>query len=168
MKQTHLQKYMITGVFFVSIIGTLSHFVYEWSGENFFLGLFFPVNESTWEHMKMLFFPMLLYSTLAGTQLKRENPCLRFGMLAGILAGTALIPIFFYTYSGILGFYTTFLDVVIFYLSIICAFYLAYHLTKSCKNKKYFLPLSIAAGVVFILFLIFTYLPPELGIFAQP
>ena len=58
----NLKLDMIIGIIFVSAIGTLWHFVYEWSGQNFIVGFFFPVNESTWEHMKMLFFPMLLYS----------------------------------------------------------------------------------------------------------
>ncbi|MDD7025196.1 MAG: DUF6512 family protein, partial [Oscillospiraceae bacterium] len=55
-----LKCYTITGILFVIITGTISHFVYEWSQNNFILGLFFPVNESTWEHMKLLFFPMLI------------------------------------------------------------------------------------------------------------
>ena len=61
MKQ--LKKYTIIGsTFFVLITGTLSHFIYEWSGNNFIVGFFFPVNESTWEHMKLVFFPMFLFS----------------------------------------------------------------------------------------------------------
>ena len=43
-----------------SVLGTLFHFVYGWSGENPVAGLFFPVNESTWEHLKLIFFPILL------------------------------------------------------------------------------------------------------------
>lgn len=47
----------IVGILFVSVLGVLMHFVYEWSGSNRFVGLFAPINESTWEHMKLLFFP---------------------------------------------------------------------------------------------------------------
>ena len=56
------RKNIILGMFPVAILGTLSHFVYGLSGENRFIGLFFPVNESTWEHMKLAFFPMLLFT----------------------------------------------------------------------------------------------------------
>lgn len=43
---------------FISILGTLLHFTYEWSQNNAIVGLFSAVNESTWEHLKLLFFPM--------------------------------------------------------------------------------------------------------------
>lgn len=43
------------------IIGTLLHFVYEWSGNNFIVGLFAPVNESVWEHLKLILLPATLF-----------------------------------------------------------------------------------------------------------
>ena len=54
------KKLFIWGFLFMSVIGTLLHFVYEWSGNNSIVRLFAPWNESTWEHMKLLFFPMLV------------------------------------------------------------------------------------------------------------
>ena len=45
-----------------SLLGVVFHFIYGWSGENGVAGLFFPVNESTWEHLKLIFFPILLVS----------------------------------------------------------------------------------------------------------
>ena len=45
-------------------LGTLLHFTYEWSGENQLVALFSAVNESTWEHLKLLFFPMILMGVL--------------------------------------------------------------------------------------------------------
>ncbi len=54
-------RYTLSGILFTSILGTLSHFLYGWSGSRVLVGLFAPVNESVWEHMKLLFFPMLLY-----------------------------------------------------------------------------------------------------------
>ena len=65
-----LKSYTIAGIFFVLILGCLSHFFYEWSSNNFIVGLFAPVSESTWEHMKLIFFPMLLYSLVAIPNLK--------------------------------------------------------------------------------------------------
>ena len=56
-------KKNLISFFVIGIIGVLSHFVYEWSGENAFVGLFFPVNESIWEHLKLIFYPALIYFT---------------------------------------------------------------------------------------------------------
>lgn len=63
--QKKLLAFIIIGVLVTSVLGTLFHFTYDWSGQNFLVGLFTPVSESTWEHMKLLFFPMLLYGILA-------------------------------------------------------------------------------------------------------
>ena len=55
--------YFIGGILFTAILGTLSHFFYDWTGQGALIGLISPVNESTWEHMKLVFFPLLLSSS---------------------------------------------------------------------------------------------------------
>ncbi|WP_286082764.1 DUF6512 family protein, partial [Parablautia intestinalis] len=65
-----LKQYTAIGIIFVLLAGTLAHFVYDWSGNHAVIGLFTPVNESIWEHMKLLFFPMLLYAFFAAHHLK--------------------------------------------------------------------------------------------------
>ena len=44
-----LNIFLIIGAVFTIITGTLLHFVYEWSGESLFVGIFSPINESVWE-----------------------------------------------------------------------------------------------------------------------
>ena len=58
-------NYEIISTIFICIIGTLLHFTYELSNNNIFVGFFSAVNESTWEHLKLIFFPMLI-STIIG------------------------------------------------------------------------------------------------------
>jgi hypothetical protein len=41
--------------------GSALHFVYGWSSQNALVGLFAPVNESIWEHAKLVFLPPLLW-----------------------------------------------------------------------------------------------------------
>ena len=53
------RKWELAGLFLTLIFGNLLHFVYDWSGQNSVVAAFAAVNESTWEHMKLLFFPML-------------------------------------------------------------------------------------------------------------
>ena len=57
-----LKYFTVVGGAAVLALGAAAHFFYEWSGNNFFVGMFSPVNESVWEHMKLAFFPMLLFS----------------------------------------------------------------------------------------------------------
>ena len=59
-ERTKIKKTQIIVAILIIIIGTLLHFTYEWSGENNFVASFSAVNESTWEHLKLVFFPMLI------------------------------------------------------------------------------------------------------------
>ena len=66
--------YFIGGILFTAILGTLSHFFYDWTGQGALIGLVSPVNESTWEHMKLVFFPLLFWTLLASPGLSGEYP----------------------------------------------------------------------------------------------
>ena len=159
---------ILAGIFLVSAMGALSHFVYEWTDQNQLAGLFVPVSESTWEHMKLLFFPMLLIALLLTALLKRSHPHIFTGMLAGLLAGTAAIPVLFYTYTGVLGYNITAVDIAIFYVSLALGFYTAYRLTISDHAQSLQPLLPCLTLLMFAAFILFSYNPPSLGIFAQP
>lgn len=167
-----LKYFMLAGVFFVLITGTLSHFLYEWTGNSFLTGSFCPVNESTWEHMKLLFFPMILYALLTTPVRKRTmtdmEPGISPALMAGNLAGTWSIPVIFYTYTGILGRNLLFLDLTTFCLSVILAFYLAYRFALSRKIRRFSSILYILTGILLLCFWLFTYDPPNMGLFAEP
>lgn len=163
-----LKRYTFAGILFVVVLGTLAHFFYAWSGENFIVGLFSPVNESAWEHMKLTFFPMLIYSLFMNRKLRIQHSCITSSLCTGILLSTALIPVIFYTYSGILGFDNLILDIITFIVAVVIGFAATYSFTLSGKVKKYELPLKILVLLMAILFLVFTYLPPKIPLFAPP
>ena len=125
-----LAIYLFVGFFFVTILGSLSHFFFEWSNGNKLVALFCPVNESTWEHMKLLFFPMLLYTACIIYRFPKNDSILT-ASLFGNIYGTASIPVFFYTYSGILGYNITFIDISIFYISVFYAFCKVYLIARN-------------------------------------
>lgn len=134
MKQ--LKRWILIGIFFVLTIGTLSHFLYDWTNKNFLIGFFIPVNESVWEHMKLLFFPMMLYSFPMIWKLKEPYPCIISSICFGILAGTLFIPAFFYSYTFLFEKDILFLDLADFALRIIIAFWAAVYL--SCPQLRHF------------------------------
>ena len=160
-----LKYYTIIGTIFVIITGTISHFIYEWSGNNFILGFFFPVSESVWEHMKLCFFPILIYSFFMNRRLKDNYPCVTSALLLGTLLGTFLIPVIFYTYTGILGKNFLALDIATFVLSIIFAFVTVYKCTLSCKISSFTSALCLLVFGMAVCFFVFTYNPPNIGIF---
>ncbi len=150
--KNHLKQYTLIGIIFVTIAGTLSHFVYEWSGKNPFLALFFPINETTWEHMKLIFFPSIVYATFMAYKLHPLYPNIISALSAGILLGTFSMPVIFYTYTGILGFHTLLFDIVTFLLSVMITFLSAYFFTVSCKLKKSTLWISSLITLTFCFF----------------
>ena len=160
-----LLAYTIMGVIFVFIVGTLSHFLYDWSNQSFLIGLFSPVNESTWEHMKLLFFPMLLWILFMTNKLGDDIPCLTSGFAIGLITGTFAIPMLFYTYSGILGKHYLFLDILVFIISTIIAFINGYRSTTHCRLSNHTRLLKVLVILLMLCFLVFTYLPPDIGIF---
>lgn len=164
----HLKRYTIIGIIFVIITGTLAHFLYDWTGNNHIIGLFTPINESIWEHMKLLFFPMLLYSLIMIVKFRQKYSCVISALCFGMITGAFLIPLFYYAYTSILGKNVFVLDILTFILSIVIAFCLSYKLTLSCHLESYTFLLCIMVCILFVCFLVFTYNPPDAAIFQDP
>lgn len=162
-----LKNYIRWGAILVAFLGTIFHFVYNWLGENPLVGLFVPVNESTWEHMKLIFFPMIIFA-LYSKKLSDVYPCLESAAALGTLVGTFLIPILFYTYSGVLGFNLQIVDISTFYISTAIAFYIIYKVSLSCSAEPYKKLLSFLLVAVFVGFIVFTIFPPDIAIFRSP
>ena len=158
------KAYFYVGALFVALVGTLFHFVYAWSGNNFFVGLVAPVNESVWEHTKLLFFPMLFYALLRSKS--RRVPAA--AMICGELCGVLSMIVLFYTYSGIIGRDVDAVNIALFYLCVALAFFAAFKASKVCIPKKTAAILEAAQAVLIVLYFVFTYFPPRIALFAPP
>ena len=75
----------LAGFLFTGALGVLLHFLYEWSGGNTLAAAFSAVNESTWEHMKLLFFPMFVFSVFQVCIMGRNYPNFLAARAASIL-----------------------------------------------------------------------------------
>lgn len=164
-------KQEVAGVIFVSIAGTLAHFVYAISGENGFAALFVPVNESVWEHLKLLWFPYIIFAAvqffLPG---RKDSASFWAAKAAGAYMGALFIATFFYTYSGALGETVTAIDILSFYLGVLGAFGTDYVLMRSARPApKAAAAMGIAAlAGMTLLFFLFTYHPPQIALFEDP
>lgn len=154
----------------ISLLGTLGHFIYEWTGENRIIGMFFPVNESIWEHLKLIFFPAAAYFT-AEALFTKEKPCnLIPASVIGILCGMLSVVILFYTYKGIVGKSIDFLNIAIYYISVIV---LLCKRNKLISQEKFCLqtarlPFLALATLIALAFIFWSFNPPSLGIFIPP
>ncbi len=160
---------LLSGIVFSLLFGTLAHFIYQWSGNHPVAGLFFPVNESVWEHMKLIFFPTLFYTLFEVTVYLKWTPHFLSARLLGILGGTFLVPCLFFTYIGFLGHHLLPLDLGIFILCVLTVFFLSRYLEVSVPALSLpFFVLFIILLFFLILFFSFTYAPPNLPLFWDP
>ena len=160
--------WQLGGLVFTSALGTLLHFLYEWTGA-IFLKPISAINESTWEHMKILYFPMLFYAIFQSFFFKKYYPNFWWAKCLGFLIGLILIPIIFYTYNGAIGKSPDWLNITIFFISAGLAYFIEgvflYHNKPNWTGK--FLPIIIIS-LIGVLFIIFTFSAPNLPIFIDP
>ncbi len=160
--------WQLLGFGVTSLGGTLLHFLYDWLGEAMWIAPFSGVNESTWEHMKLLFWPMLLFAIVQSFFFRDRQDfwCVK---LKGILLGLILIPVIFYTYNGVIGKSPDWINIAIFFLcAAISYMYEARQFSRGktvCKNPK--LAIAVLCAIA-ALFVIFTFKTPEIGIFKDP
>ena len=88
----------VIAIIFISTIGTLLHFMYEWSGHNKVVSLFAAVNESTWEHIKIALTPTFIWTLYDGA-VYGLNPNYFEAKALSILVIIVLIPLLFYAYQ---------------------------------------------------------------------
>lgn len=165
-----IKKWHIAGAIFCIIAGSLLHFVYEWSGFHPLFGLIGSVNESVWEHLKLLFFPFLLSMILELWIYGKDISGFFASKAIGVIAGMFFITSVFYTYSGITGKSFVPIDILIFILGVMVSYKVSYKYIKTTfKHPKRADLLGFAAFLIFtILFCMYTFSPPSLGIFKPP
>ena len=160
--------WQLLGFGVTSLGGTLLHFLYDWLGEAIWIAPFSGVNESTWEHMKLLFWPMFLYAIVQSFLFcdRGDFWCVK---LRGILLGLILIPVIFYTYNGAFGKSPDWLNIAIFFIAAAIAYICEARLFNSDKKSCVAPKLAIAVlCVIVLLFVAFTFWTPEINIFKDP
>ena len=124
------------GILWTLVLGTLSHFFYQWSHENILIGLFSPVNESVWEHLKLLFFPALTYMFIEQKVMGKAMPGLFGKNLLGLFAGLLAMPLLFYGYTAFSGKSILWVDIGIFCVCVLLTFLLPYKLRNRQISKE--------------------------------
>ena len=114
-----IKNFQIFSAIFVMILGNLLHFTYEWSEGNLLVASFSAVNESTWEHLKLLFYPMLLTTIIGYFYFGKNKHNFLCANAIGILTAISFTTVFFYTYTGIIGTNFAFLDIGSFFVAVI-------------------------------------------------
>ncbi len=154
-----LWKWCLAGFVFTCAAGIMLHYLYDLTKGNRIAALFSGVNESTWEHMKLLFFPLFVFALIQSVYFKDYVGfwCVK---LAGILTGLLLIPVLFYTINGVFGKTPDWVNIGLFFVCAAAAFILEYALFNknvfSCKNPRFSLAVLFMIGALFAVFTFFS------------
>lgn len=166
-KKSSILKFEIISTIFIMLVGTLLHFTFKWSNGNSLVGTFSAINESTWEHLKLLFFPMLI-STIIGFFYKGKHiPNYLCSKVLGIILSMSFIVVFFYTYTGIIGMNISIIDISSFFLAVLLGQYVAYRKMELPFSCNKLVPIIILL-VLYLFFLVFTFFPPHIALFQDP
>lgn len=161
-----LKIYEIIGYIFTCAAGVILHFVYQWSGNNSVAAAFSPVNESVWEHLKLLFFPVMIFTVFEFIIFGDQVQNIVWSKFWGTFFGMFFITAVFYTYSGIIGRNFTVIDIILFFAAAIFPPVFAMRFSRHLRKRN-------AAGLILwalftALFIIFTFYTPAAGIFREP
>lgn len=165
----------IVGCIVTILLGILSHFVYNFSSNSFIIGLFFPINESIWEHLKLVLVPITIFAIIYSFIYTKQKHMLNnfwYYIACSIILSMLIIPISHYTYKALFKVVPDFVNILIYIISIIISFYYLYrklsmeYISPSSKNKNSTGILTIT--ILYLVFIIFTIYPPKLELFRDP
>ena len=167
MKQRSI-LWQAVGFALVTFCGTILHFLYDRTGGSILAAPFSGVNESTWEHMKLLFWPLFFWAMVQYPFFRNHENywCIN---LAEIILGLVLIPVLFYTYNGVLGKSPDWVNISIFYITALLVFLFEWWAFKNdrlqCKRPRLSFAIIFLIGVMFVAF---TFAPPQIPLFQDP
>jgi len=161
MKNTIL-RLEIGGAVFAFFFGSVMHFVYEWCGNSPVAGFFCPVNESTWEHLKMIYWPIVAWGIMEYFIYGKEKPGFFTAKAAAIYIAPVTIVVTFYGYLWMFSENSLLYTIFIFGLAAALAYIASYKITISAANSGIVRIVSIILIILsLIMFSFFTFFPPE-------
>jgi hypothetical protein len=162
-------RWEIGGIVFIIVVGTVLHFVFEWSGRAIPIAPIAAVNESVWEHLKLGFWPALVYAALEYSRFGKSAKNFPLAKTLGIYLIPITIVVLFYSYTAILGHDLLIADILIFVVAVIAGQLVSYKLLRASplqERLNRFAPIALA--VLGILLVLFTFYPPHLPLFRDP
>ena len=168
------KRYTIINIVMASVtvgLGFLWHFLFEITGESRFVGLFAPVNESVWEHLKILFFPFVISLCIEYFLYGKSAYNFFSSKAIGLSIGFLSIITNYYTILGAFGINNMITNISVYVISVVFAYGISYiRMLKTPKMAGGIFEGSaiFIMGIYFVLFLIFTYYPPCIPLFRDP
>lgn len=160
--------FMFISFIIISIVGTLSHFLYDITNHNKIVGLFAAVNESTWEHIKIALTPTIIWSLVDG-YIYGLNPNYFLSKLVSLLVIIVLMPFLYYGFKYLFKRDIALINILIFYIVIIASQFSFYYFLNINSINFYIQYVScVGTYIVFACYMVFTLMPIKNFLFKDP
>ncbi len=158
--------YEIVGIIFIIILGGLLHFTFELSGDNPIVGVFSAINESVWEHLKLAFWPTLLFALIEFVPLKQIAQNFVLAKTVSVYIMVTVIPTIFYSYTAFTNESILAIDIGSFLVAVVIGQLVSYKLLtyRTLGVKAQWIALFLVVLLAF-LFVVFTFTPPRIPLF---
>ena len=161
-----MKKVKFFGIFVTFLLSILSHFLYNWFPNTFF-SILFPVNESIWEHMKLIVTPTILFALLEYFIYKRGSISFNnfwFSYGTSTILGIVIYLIIYLPIYYIFG-HNAFIAILLLFIIFVIIEIISYYI-MNYRDIKYSLPIGISLIVLTdLLFGYLTYNPIENDLF---
>lgn len=165
--------YSWLGILVVSLSSIPLHFLYDWLGENAAIGMFAPINESIWEHLKLVFWPLLLWWGIGYLLFRnKKNLSLTKWLTAGsvsIFISMIFIVSWYYTWTGGFDIHSSIIDIGSLFIAVPIAQLIGIHIYRVIESRSIYMISSILFLLAFIgMFIFFSFSTPNFPIFVPP
>jgi len=162
-------KWELVGIAIISSVGALLHFAFEWSGQLPPIGVFAAVNESVFEHLKLTYWPALLYASIEYRLVRVSANNFLVAKTAGIYVMPVVIMALFYAYTTATGTENLIADIMIFIGAVALGQLTSYRiLTRPRLRNSYHISALVGIISLGVIYAVFTFRPPQLPIFLDP
>ena len=164
------RQWIYIGIPVLFVAGAFMHYFYSLSRKNILVGLVSPVNESVWEHLKLIFLPMMLwwgvYYIIRGKELSIDSNRWFTAGLVSLMVSMIGIIFLYYFYTGAFGKKSVLVDIGILFVALFIGQTLSFHIYQHFKGiHVYFVFLIVC--IIFCILALCTFNPPHIPLFQE-
>jgi hypothetical protein len=166
MRRKSVLIWELSGIVFLIVVGSLLHFTFDWSNRLPLVGVFSAVNESVWEHLKLGFWSLVLFSLIEYWFIRHETNNFLLAKGLGVVILQVVILSVFYTYTMFSAEPILAIDISSYILGCVLCQVVSYIILTRVSGKKILNKVGLALILIHAVLLVaFTFAPPKLPIF---
>ena len=159
------KKFVIINTILTFLLGFIVHGIYSWFPS--FITSIFPVNESLYEHVKLVFLSPIFSVLILGFFYHYKINNIFYGMFISVLFNILFFYILYLPIYYLLG-NSMIMTLIVYFISIVASNYIYYLIIKTRYKKNYDI-LGIFLSIIGIVFLTyFSYHPMKNDFFKDP